>query len=102
MCVTRKVTAVTKPTITTQPFSKTAYEGDTVRFTVKASGTGLSYQWYYRENSSSSWKKTSLTGATTDALSVLAKTTRNGFQYRCKITNAAGYVYTNIVTLTVK
>ena len=36
---------VTAPAITSQPVDASANEGDTVTFTVVASGTGLSYQW---------------------------------------------------------
>ena len=98
---TLTVTSASKPTITTQPISKTVYVGDTVKFTVKASNT-TSYQWYYRTSSSGTWKKCTGTGATTASLSVEGKSYRNGYQYRCKVSNDAGYVYTNIVTLTVK
>ena len=99
--VTLTVTSAAKPTITTQPISKEAYEGDTVRFTVKATGA-TGYQWFYRTSSSGSWNKCSGTGYNTATLSVDAYAYRNGYQYRCKVTNAAGEVYTNAVTLTVK
>ena len=72
----------------------------TAKFTVKASNA-TSYQWYYRTSSSGSWQKTSLTGATTATLSVKAKSSRSGYQYRCKVSNSYGYVYSNTVTLKV-
>ena len=99
---TATLTVVAKPVITTQPISKTAYADDTVRFTVKATGTDLSYQWYYRTSSSGSWNKCSGTGAATASLSVEAKSYRNGYQYRCRVSNAAGEVYSDVVTLTVQ
>ena len=34
-------------------------------------------------------------------MSIEAKSFRNGYQYRCKVSNSYGYVYTNTVTLTV-
>ena len=90
-----------KPVITTQPTSKTVNEGTTAKFTVTATGAE-SYQWQYRTSSTGTWYNSTLTGAKTATVSVPATAARNGFQYRCKITNAAGTVYTVIVTLTVK
>ncbi|MBQ2062663.1 MAG: immunoglobulin domain-containing protein [Oscillospiraceae bacterium] len=98
---TLTVTSSAKPTITTQPKSQTAAPDTTVKFTVKASGTGLTYQWYYRTGSTGTWAKSTLTGAKTATLSVSATAARNGYQYKCKVSNAAGYVYTKAVTLTV-
>ena len=94
------LTVSAKPTITAQPKSVTKTIGYTAKFTVKASGAS-SYQWYYRTSSSGSWAKSTLTGAQTATLSVIAKTSRNGYQYRCKVSNEFGYVYTKAATLTV-
>ena len=87
--------------IKTQPTSKTVKSGSTAKFTVSATGSGLSYQWQYK--TSSGWKNTTLTGAKTATLSVKGTSARNGMKYRCKITDSAGNViYTNTVKLTVK
>ena len=99
--VTLTVTDSGKPSITTQPESITASVGATAKFTVKASGA-TKYQWYYRTSSSGSWHAASLTGNKTASLSVPATSARSGYQYRCKVSNASGYVYTRAVTLTVK
>ncbi|MBQ2062737.1 MAG: immunoglobulin domain-containing protein [Oscillospiraceae bacterium] len=95
------LTVAAKPTITTQPSSKTAYVDTTVKFTVKASGTGLKYQWYYRTSADGTWKKSTLSSATTATLTVKAASTRSGYQYKCKVSNDAGYVYSKAATLTV-
>jgi hypothetical protein len=87
-----------KPGITTQPTDKTASSGETVTFTVKATGAS-SYQWYYRKTPTGAWNK--CTDGTSATLMVEAKSYRDGFQYRCKVTNEVGSVYTNAVTLTV-
>ena len=34
-------------------------------------------------------------------LTIAAESHRNGYQYRCKVRNAAGYVYSSAATLTV-
>ena len=95
------LTVVTKPTITTQPKNVTAADGTTAKFTIAASGTGLSYQWQYRKNSSSAWTNSAAASGTTKTFSVNARTAINGYQYRCKVTNAGGTVTSSIVTLTV-
>ena len=89
------------PAITTQPKSVKADKDTTVKFTVKASGDGLKYQWQYRTSSTGSWKTTTLTGAKTKTLSVKALATRNGYQYRCVVTNENGEAISKAATLTI-
>ena len=96
------LTVLTRPAITTQPASRTAAAGTTVKFTVKASGGDLSYQWYYRTSPTGAWTKCTGAGAATATLSVEAKSYRSGYQYRCRVSNAAGYKYSSAATLTVK
>ena len=89
-----------KPAITGQPKSVTADPGETVSFRVTASGSDLSYQWYYRTSATGSWSKSSNgTGAT---LTVEAKSYRSGYQYRCVVTNGLGSATSSAATLTVK
>ena len=95
---------VCKPEITTQPKSATVKEGGNATFKVVASGTGLSYQWQWRAGSSGTWTNVTasdITGVKTTTLSVPATTARNGYQYRCKVTNSAGTVYSSAAALTV-
>ena len=88
-----------KPGVTTQPKSVTVSAGATVKFTVKAEGAAA-YQWQYRTSATGEWYKCS-DGAEA-ALSIEARAYRSGYQYRCKVSNAAGYVYTDAATLSVK
>jgi len=91
------------PEVVSQPVSVTKNAGETALFTAAASGNSLSYQWYWRKNSSGTWAASTGTGYNTDTLTVAAETKRNGYQYYCKITDASGKtVKTDIVTLTVK
>ncbi len=92
--------APAKPVISTQPKSVKQTVGEIVNFTVKASGA-TSYQWYYRRSASGSWIKAGSTGASTATISVRATTARSGFQFRCKLTNAGGSVYSSAARLTV-
>ena len=89
------------PTITTQPKSVTAAAGDSVKFTVKASGSNLTYQWYYKKPSESTWNISSAASAKTATYSVTAKDTYNGYSYRCVVSNSYGKATSQTATLTV-
>ena len=93
------------PTITTQPSNQTVTEGATATFTVAATGTGtLTYQWQYKKNSTDSWHNSTstTTGYNTATLKVIGTSTRNGYQYRCVVTDGNGVTTTsNAATLTV-
>ena len=96
------LTVLSKPAITTQPVSRTVAAGDTIKFTVAATGGSLTYQWQFKAPGTSTWNDSSMTGAKTASLSVPATTARNGQQYRCKVTNAAGTTTSSAATLTVR
>ena len=74
--------------IVKQPQSITAQSGETVQFTVEATGDIVSYQWQYR--SLYKWFNTSMDGYNTDTLTVAATGQRHGYEYRCVITFADG------------
>jgi len=85
-----------------QPVSVTAKEGETVKFITKANGSGLSYQWYWKKPSDTSWSKCTGTGYSTDTLEVSAEAKRNGYQYYCKVNDDNGNsVNTDTVSLKV-
>ena len=74
--------------ITSHPASVTVKTGDSVKFTVKAEGEGLSYQWYYKKAGQSAWTKWGTrTAATTSAT---ANSTWDGMQVYCKVTDRSG------------
>lgn len=89
------------PTITTQPTSQTVTEGGTATFTVVTNGTEpLSYQWQQSTDSGQSW--TDIVGATDATYTTEATTTSmNGYQYRCVVSNSAGSITSDAVSLTV-
>jgi len=93
---------VTEFSIITQPRSVVAKPGETVVFSVVAGGTGLTYQWKYKNATATSWSNTTLAGAKTDTLTVsnLDGKNHNGRQYKCVITDANGAVLeTAVVTI---
>ena len=91
---------VKKPVITTQPKSSTVKAGKKATFKVKATGTGLKYQWFVMKTGSKKWTK--VNSATKATLKVKATKKMNGYKYRCKVYNTAGVKYTKTVKLKVK
>lgn len=90
--------------ITQQPADVTVSENGEAVFTVKAEGTELSYQWQFQPASSTTeWSSTSATGATTSRLTIVASAYRNGYKYRCVITDGHGNSITSssaVLTIT--
>ena len=79
------LTVVTPAVITVQPTAVTAYTGSNAVFTVTASGDIKSYQWQY--DAGYGWKNATAAGNKTNTLTVPATGGRNGYAYRCVITD---------------
>ncbi len=91
-----------KTVINSQPVSCKVTEGDNAVFTVKATGYQLTYQWQFRTSSAGEWVDSGMTGAKTSSITVQGTKARNGYQYRCVITNGRGNKVTgNAASLTV-
>ena len=88
-----------KPRIEEQPANIDAALGNYIHFIVKASGGDLKYQWYYRTSADGVWTKVSAESGKTASYEMQVKARHNGYQYRCKVTNSQGYVYTKVRTL---
>ncbi len=93
--VLEKVVAVVPPVVTTQPANQTVAEGQTVVFTVAATGTApLGYQW--QKNG------VNISGATGAAYTTpQTAIADSGATYRCIVSNTAGSVTSSAATLTV-
>ena len=89
-----------KPTITTQPKNVSVSVGQTATFKVTASGSGLTYQWYYQVPGESSWTKVANNG-TSATYKLTAAARHNGYTYTCKVSNSAGQVWSGNAVLTV-
>ncbi|MBQ9762247.1 MAG: immunoglobulin domain-containing protein, partial [Oscillospiraceae bacterium] len=85
-------------TITTQPQSVTVANGKTATVTVKATGEGLTYKWYYKNKGETKFSYTaSFTG---NVYSVQMNSSRAGRQVYCVITDKYGSVVQTVtVTL---
>ncbi|MBE7004082.1 MAG: immunoglobulin domain-containing protein, partial [Ruminococcaceae bacterium] len=77
--------AVDAPKITTQPKDVSAAVGTSAKFTVAASGSGLTYQWMINKNDGNGWKNSTASSATTATLSQSVTAEKNGYQYRCVV-----------------
>ena len=86
--------------ITAQPQDYTGSAGTKATFTVKATGENLTYQWYYKAPDGE-WAKSAFTGNKTATLTVAVTAARNGYQYRCVITDGVSTVTSNAATLNV-
>ena len=83
--------------ITQQPQNVTEARGETARTTVKATGDGLTYTWYYKNANAASFAKSSIT---TDTYSAEMNDIRAGRQIYCVVKDKYGStVQTNTVTL---
>ena len=78
--------------IISQPVNQKVNIGDKVTFKVVAEGEGLTYQWYWRSVSHTTWYKNTLSGNKTNTLSFEATEGRMGNFYRCLITDKDGKV----------
>ncbi|MBR2992883.1 MAG: fibronectin type III domain-containing protein [Clostridiales bacterium] len=74
--------------IKSQPLDCIGFKGETAVFSVEAEGADLKYQWQI--NKGSGWQNTTISGCKTDILSVGIMTSRDGFKFRCIVTDSYG------------
>ena len=94
------ITVNTAPTISMQPVNTTVTALSSATFSVVASASpSPSYQWLQSVNGGA---YTNITGATSAALTIASTSlSNNGTMYKCVVSNTAGSVTSNPVTLTV-
>ena len=90
--------AGSRPLISSQPEEAVVPLGAPATFRVKASGDGLSYQWQYSTDSGKTWNNWA--GKTAASVSVTVTTHNDGCRYRVTVSNKAGSVTSNAVSLT--
>ena len=83
----------TAPSITTQPASVSVSSGSSASFSVVASGSSLTYQWYFAG--------AAVSGATSASYSIASVTSSNAGSYYVIVSNSAGSVTSSSATLTV-
>ncbi len=89
--------------VTTQPTAKKVDAGDTVKFTVKATGASKVYQWQVSTDGGKTWKNCTSSSATKATFTFTGKDRHDGNYYRCRIKDSGGNtVYSSKVKLTVE
>ena len=63
---------------------------DKVSFTVEATGNGLTYEWFYSANGGETWSKSYATGYMTNTLEVVLYGYRDGYMYKCVVSDVLG------------
>ena len=95
-----KITLSDALAITTQPVSKTINLGDSVTLSLKAQGSGLTYQWYFKKAGQTAfnvWNEHTHASET-----CTPNASWNGIQLYCIVKDSAGHsVKSNTVTVTV-
>ena len=98
---TNAATLSVSPRITVKPTDRSVPAGTTAEFSVTAAGTGtLTYQWQFRKNADCAWAASAQSGNKSVTLSVAARDSLNGYQFRCVIKDGSNRTaYTSAVTL---
>ena len=76
--------------IKTQPKSAIVAVNSTAKFTIKATGDNLKYQWQYSKDNGKTWINCSNASSKTNTLNLVAAANRNNFLVRCVITDKYG------------
>ena len=87
------------PGIVKQPEDFLGHMGDTAVFSVEAEGDNLSYRWQYSTDEGKTWKNCDSDGSDTPVYSFEVKRGNLSRLYRCVVTNAAGSVKSETVTV---
>ena len=87
--------------VTAQPKSVTAEKGKKITLSVKATGDGLKYQWYFMKKTQTAWSLWK--GHTSSSENVLPNDTWDGIRLYCLIKDAYGdWVKTDVITVTLR
>ena len=90
------------PSITTAPAGQSVNAGNTATFTVAATGDGpLSYQWQVNTGDGFVDVTDGIGGTTVSYTTPSTTAGMSGWQYRVKVSNAAGSIYSESAVLTV-
>ena len=83
-----------------QPVNRRMAVGFPATFYCGASGYENKYSWEEKAPGGV-WVESHQFGAQSELLTVVAKASLNGYQYRCKVTNGGKALYSSAATLTV-
>jgi hypothetical protein len=89
------------PQITLQPLDATIQSGNTVTFTVGATGGGLFYQWQRNLGTGLGWSNVAFTNSPSFTTPVLTASERK-HAWRCRIHNSKGRVMSRVCTVAIR
>jgi hypothetical protein len=87
--------------LTKQPSYLWVEEGKTAAFSVRALGSGLTYQWFVSRPEGNGWEETTLDGCRSDTISFPTTHEQNGWRFRCRISRGTETRYSSTAVLTV-
>ncbi len=87
--------------IVNQPRSSGVATGGTSTFSVVASGTDLSYQWFGPDGEALADSEGEIEGSTTTTLRIVNAQSDDAGNYRVRVFATGGYVFSNEATLTI-
>ena len=99
---TEEATELAPIIITTQPQNTSVSAGSTAKFTVEATSTlgkTLTYQWYYRSASSTTWTKSTTTSGQSATYSFGMYTSYDARYVKCLISDGTNEIWTDEVRL---
>ena len=88
---------VSTPKVTNQPDARSVKTGTSVRFSASATGGRLTYQWQARTAESDTW--TNVSGKTSSSYTFTARSKHTLTEFRLRVSNVAGTVYSKPATL---
>jgi hypothetical protein len=103
---TLTINIISGPNITTEPTNKATCDATSITIPIVVTGLGLTYQWKISIDGGATYNNvlnnSTYSGATTDALNILASSAISGYKYKCAITGACSNIETNVATLSVQ
>ncbi len=73
-----------------QPSNVSGELNSSVSMSVLVNLSDVTYQWQYRSNPSRAWANTTASGNKTDTIKLTVADVRNGYEYRCLVTDSSG------------
>ena len=97
-----ELTVITHITNVKNPNNQVVVNGYKGQFTASADGEGLKYRWYFQRPDGTIWSETSMEGCERPTVYIESTAARDGYKYRCKITDVTGnVVYSEVATMRV-
>ncbi len=88
-------------TVTQQPIAYSCSDGEKAVYSIKASGSGNSYQWQYSMDNGMTWQDSGDEGNKTETLTFTVRKNFNGLLLRCVVINGDATVISDSAKLNI-